>query len=390
MGNAWDATIKGEYEPPPPDHAGQRKPHWIPLVITQREIRELLAAPHMNPLELLALRTLYASGIEARELVLLKREHLQTDTASLKFDKRVALLDDETFQRLASLNWADWRWTARKLDGVLERAAKGLVGRRYAAMERKLRPQALRIAFAAHSLENGMGLFSLHNLLGFPELDDTENVIEIAVGLWLSVYDKAHPLARDHTATTRAGKKLKPADLSVDETMTMLQATSVGATGEPDRLMLRTIYAAGLRVSELTGLLVADIEADERRLFLRKAKEAKDRYTLVDSETARQLGEWIAGKSPDQLAFPWSTKYIRTFITDAAKATGLDEKFSGIRSISPHTFRHGHATHLYAGGMEPGVIKKLLGHASVEQTMDYIACGPAEWREAYDRSRRLD
>ena len=39
--------------------------------------------------------------------------------------------------------------------------------------------------------------------------------------------------------------------------------------------------------------------------------------------------------------------------------------------------------------LQPGTIKKLLGHDSVEQTMDYIACGPPDWREAYDRCRLL-
>ena len=388
MGRDWDKTIAGEYEPPPPK-AGARKPHWIPVVITRPEIRELLAAPHMHPLELLALRTLYASGIEARELVLLKREHLQTETASLRFGTREAMLDRDTCGQLASLDWSQWHWTARAIDGVLERAAKELVGKRYAAMGRKLRPQALRIAFAAHCLENGAGLFSLHDLLGFAQLNDTENVIEIAVGLWLPVYDKAHPLAvAAGQAKPRGGQQ--QSDLSLDEVLRMIHASGVGAKGQPNWLMLRIIYAAGLRVSELTKLLAADIEVDERRLFLRDAKEAKDRYTLIDSQTAENLRDLVAGMSPDTAVFPCSDKYIRDFVKAAGKATGLLAKFDAMgRTLSPHTFRRAHATHLYAGGMEPGVIKKLLGHDSVKETMHYVACGPAEWRAAYDRCQLL-
>ena len=41
-------------------------------------------------------------------------------------------------------------------------------------------------------------------------------------------------------------------------------------------------------------------------------------------------------------------------------------------------------------GMDPVIIKKLLGHASVEETMGYVACGPVAWREAYDRCHLLD
>jgi integrase/recombinase XerD len=149
-------------------------------------------------------------------------------------------------------------------------------------------------------------------------------------------------------------------------------------------------YAAGLRVNELTKLLVADVEVDERRLFLRDAKEAKDRYTLIDKGTAELLRPLVAGQHQDTVLFSVLDSRIRKSIKRAGEKTGLKAKFDALGvTLSPHTFRHAHATHLYGGGMEPAVIKKLLGHASVEQTMGYVACGPVDWREAYDRSHLL-
>jgi site-specific recombinase XerD len=385
MGKAWDKDIEGEYEPPPPDpeNPGARKPHWIPMVIGRSEVREVLAAPSLEVDERVILRVLYASGLRAKELAGLERDSLQAETKSVRFGKREVMLDAETFQQLAALDWSHWNWSVVRVKDVLKRAAADcLLGKRYKAMGRKLLPAALRVAFATHCLENGAGLFSLHNLLGYPDLDDTENVIEVAVGLWRSSYDKAHPLALGQAV--RGGKQ--QSELSLEEVLAMIQAAGEGLHHTHNGLILRTIYAAGLRVNELTKLLVADIEVDERRLFIRRAKEAKDRYTLIDRGTAELLRPLIEGQSLDTVVFPVEDSFIKEFIKKAAKATGLKAKYDAMgRSLSPHSFRHAHATHLYAGGMEPGIIKKLLGHKSVEETMGYVACGPADWREAYDR-----
>ena len=117
--------------------------------------------------------------------------------------------------------------------------------------------------------------------------------------------------------------------------------------GEERKIGGETIYAAGLRVNELTQLLVADVELDERRLFIRQAKGAKDRYTLIDKGTAELLRPLVAGQPQDAVVFPVLDSRIRQFIIRAAKATGLKEKFDNLQqTLSPHTFRHAHATHL--------------------------------------------
>jgi site-specific recombinase XerD len=345
--------------------------------------------PELEPEARLVLRTLYAAGLRGQELCGLQQENVKTDSASLQFGDREALLDHETCQQLAGVDWSRWDWPVSRITTTLHRAAKlsGL-GKRYAAVERQLLPHALRVAFAVHALENGSGLFALHHLLGYPYLGDTEMVIELAVGLWRAPYDKAHPLARP---LLRGGGK--QSELSYEEVMQMIEAAGEGIHNTHNGLILRTIYAAGLRVSELSDLRIADVEIEERRLFLRDCKEAKDRYTLIDSGTAEQLQPVLASRGLEEPVFTYRGKaikdsFVRELITAAGKKTGLGKKWHDLgRTLSPHTFRHAHATHLYAGGMEPGVIKKLLGHDSVDQTMDYVACGPSEWREAYDRCR---
>ena len=386
---AWQLDIKGEFEPeaPDPDKPTARVPYWIPLVISRAEVAQLLAAPDLTEVERLFLRTLYGSGIRPKELALLEPQNIDTALGALRFGERVALLDRETVQALSELDWDRWNWPMSRMKDVLRRAARSCaVAKRYTAMGRKLLPQALRIAFATHSLENGSGLFALHNMLGYPYLSDTQMVIEIAVGLWRGVYDQTHPLATNRLI--RGGSK--QAELAYEDVLAMMEAAGDGPNHTHDNLILRTIYAAGLRVNELTQLLVADVELDERRLFIRQAKGAKDRYTLIDKGTAELLRPLVAGQPQDTVVFPVLDSRIRQFIDRAAKKTGLKEKFDKLgETLSPHTFRHAHATHLYAAGMDPVIIKKLLGHASVEETMGYVACGPVQWREAYDRCHLL-
>jgi len=389
MGKDWDRDIAGEYKPKPPDpnKPNARVPHWIPLVISRAEVAQLLTAPDLNELEQLFLRTLYGSGIRPKELAALEHGNVDTALGGLRFGERVALLDEETVRALAELDWSRWIWPMSRMKDVLRRAARSCaVAKRYRAMERQLLPQALRIAFATHFLENGSGLFALHNLLGYPQLRDTEMVIEIAVGLWRAAYDQAHPLATDHGV--RGGGK--QAELTFEDVLAMMKAAGDGVHHTHNSLILRVIYAAGLRVNELTKLLVADIELEERRIFIRDAKEAKDRYTLIDQGTAELLRPLLAGQHQNAVVFPVKDSLIRHFIDTAGEKTGLSAKFDALgETLSPHTFRHAHATHLYNGGLDPVIIKKLLGHASVEETMGYVACGPVEWRESYDRCHLL-
>lgn len=391
MGKAWDRDIAGEYqpEPPDPDKPNAREAHWVPVVIGRGEVAQLLAAPGLSELEQLFLRTLYGSGIRPKEAAALEHSHIDLALGGLRFVDRVALLDEWTIRALWELDWDRWNWPMSRMKDVLRRAARTCaVGKRYTAMGRKLLPQALRIAFATHFLENGSGLFALHNLLGYSQLRDTEMVFEIAVGLWRAAYDQAHPLATNQHHLVRGGGK--QAELTYEDVLMLIEAAGDGLHHTHNNLILRVLYAAGLRVNELTRLLVADVELDEKRLFIRQAKEAKDRYTLIDKGTAELLRPLLAGQPQNALIFPVRDSLIRQFIDRAAEKTGLAAKFDALgETLSPHTFRHAHASHLYAAGMDPVIIKRLLGHVSVEETMGYVACGPVAWREAYARCQLL-
>lgn len=193
--------------------------------------------------------------------------------------------------------------------------------KRYTAMGGKLLPHALRVAFAVQCLENGSGLFALHNLLGFPSIRTTEMVIELSVGLWLKPYDLAHPLATGRGLSGGGGKQ---SELSVEEVRLLIEAAGDGPRHTHNDLILRTIYAAGLRISELLGLLVADVELDGGRL-----------------------------------------------------------------TLSPHTFRHAHASHLYEGGIVSRYDQEAAGPQVGRGDDGLRSLRPAHWRAAYDRCRLL-
>ena len=109
---------------------------------------------------------------------------------------------------------------------------------------------------------------------------------------------------------------------------------------------------------------------------------------LIDSTTAGLIRDFQKDKA---LAAPICTELdskLRRFITKLAKETGLDKKYDA-QSLSPHSFRHAYATHLYQHGMDVSTIKRLLGHAKLEDTAIYVKSEMPQWRAAYDRCSLL-
>ena len=145
--------------------------------------------------------------------------------------------------------------------------------------------------------------------------------------------------------------------------------------GWRERCMLELLYAAGLRVSELCGLTVGDLDlqAGLVRVF---GKGAKERLVPLHALAVRLLGEYLRNWRP--LFHPSGNHLFlnrageplsRQFIWKRIKALALE---AGIRRpISPHTFRHSFATHLLEGGADLRAVQTLLGHADISATEIY-------------------
>lgn len=172
-----------------------------------------------------------------------------------------------------------------------------------------------------------------------------------------------------------------------------LEATRLQrALRQRDRALWETAYAAGLRVSELAGATVADLDlrrgelrvtgkGDKERIGLlgRPAQAALARY-LEDGRSV--LAEVEGGAAGDALFLnhrggPLGARGIRYGLAGLARRAGLPA------GVTPHTVRHSFATHLLDGGADLRVVQELLGHASLSTTQVYTHVSSARLRTAY-------
>jgi integrase/recombinase XerD len=169
-----------------------------------------------------------------------------------------------------------------------------------------------------------------------------------------------------------------PKSLSEAEVEALLDAPDVEtAQGLRDRAMLETLYASGLRVSELVGLKTVQVSLDMNVIRI-LGKGAKERLTPLGEEAS----DWIAryqrearqqllrAHKSDALFVtarggPMTRQSFWSLVKRHARAAGIG------RAISPHTLRHAFATHLINHGADLRVVQMLLGHADISTTQIY-------------------
>ena len=169
-----------------------------------------------------------------------------------------------------------------------------------------------------------------------------------------------------------------PQSLSEAQVETLLAAPDEGTPqGLRDRAMLETLYASGLRVSELVGLKLQQVSLDMGVVRV-LGKGAKERLTPLGEEAVAWIDRYQREARPVLLA---ARKSDALFVTARGGAMtrqafwGLVKRHAataGIRTaISPHTLRHAFATHLINHGADLRVVQMLLGHADISTTQIY-------------------
>lgn len=141
------------------------------------------------------------------------------------------------------------------------------------------------------------------------------------------------------------------------------------------RTLLMTTYAAGLRVSEVCALQVADIESAPDRICLkvRQGKGAQDRYTLLSPRLLDTLRRYWCDRRPRQWLFPNPSGTAPIDPTTAQRTYAAARDAAGIaREGGIHTLRHCFATHLLESGVDLPTIQRLLGHGHISTTMRYL------------------
>lgn len=144
-------------------------------------------------------------------------------------------------------------------------------------------------------------------------------------------------------------------------------------TNPKHRALLMTTYAAGLRVSEVVGLQVSDIDSPRMAIRVRQGKGRKDRETLLSPRLLAELRAYWKVNRPRPWLFPGQDRKCPLSIGTAQKVyqRALREA-APKRSGGIHTLRHCFATHLLEAGVDPRTLQVLLGHRSINTTMRYL------------------
>jgi integrase/recombinase XerC len=214
-----------------------------------------------------------------------------------------------------------------------------------------------------------------------------------------------------------------PAHLSVDEMSRLLEMPDVSEPlGRRDRAILELFYASGLRLSELVGLDMEDVNLSPKARIVRvMGKGAKERQIPFNGSTAEAIGAWLK----DRLALRASTAAVRESKPASSLRKGPGRKpraesreplfvnFRGTRltgrsvqrlvaryvavcstrfGISPHALRHSFATHLLERGADLRAIQELLGHVQLSTTQRYTHVNATQllevYRKAHPRAKR--
>ena len=156
-----------------------------------------------------------------------------------------------------------------------------------------------------------------------------------------------------------------------------------------DRALLELMYACGLRVSEVTGLELGDVDLEEAMLRAR-GKGSKERLVPIGRQAIAALGAYNARGRPLLVGARAESKLfvnrrgggltrqgLYKIVQGHARGAGLQER------MSPHTLRHSFATHLLAGGCDLRSLQEMLGHADLATTQVYTHLSAERLKDAY-------
>ena len=184
-------------------------------------------------------------------------------------------------------------------------------------------------------------------------------------------------------------KKL-PEYLTIEEVDKLFSIIPTKATDYRNVAMLETIYATGMRVSELTNLKLSNIDFDEMIVRV-VGKGSKERIIPINNSAFNALKEYIL-EHRNYLLKTNDSDYV--FINNFGKKISRQGFFKIIKklckenginkNVSPHTLRHSFATHLLNHGADLRSIQELLGHSDISTTQIYTHLSNEKLRESYD------
>jgi len=182
-------------------------------------------------------------------------------------------------------------------------------------------------------------------------------------------------------------EKHLPSFLTEEETVRLIEASCPkNESGLRDRAILETFYSSGLRISELVGLNLDDVDFIGGIIKVR-GKGKKERIVPVGDKALQSLREYLNKRKKQTQSLFLNKRGTR--ITDRG-VRGIVAKYiriSGMKQrISPHTLRHSFATHLLNRGADLRTVQELLGHASLSTTQIYTHLTTERLKSVYDKA----
>lgn len=187
-------------------------------------------------------------------------------------------------------------------------------------------------------------------------------------------------------------KRKIPDVLSVDDITKIMEHMDMSLPqATRNRAILETLYACGLRVSELINLKISNIFWEER--FIKViGKNDKERIVPIGSEAMKYIRLYIQSDRNDTVQTGYEdyvflnrrgkslTRHmIYIIVKDTASQAGITKK------VSPHTYRHSFATHLVEGGADLRAVQDMLGHESITTTEIYTHLDQSYLKDTIDR-----
>jgi integrase/recombinase XerC len=190
----------------------------------------------------------------------------------------------------------------------------------------------------------------------------------------------------------RQDRKL-PHFLSEDDLARLLEAPPAHhPLGLRDRAILETLYSAGLRVSELTGLDLGDLDLDSGLATVR-GKGKRERLALLGPQCLAAVRRWLEARAAlpqaargraavflNKNGTRLTTRSVGRLLAKYLAQAGLDPR------ASPHSLRHSFATHLLDRGADIRSVQELLGHRSLGNTQIYTHVTTNRLRDSYDKA----
>ena len=217
---------------------------------------------------------------------------------------------------------------------------------------------------------------------GNPLAFGTQNTLLYEVKGWFKWMAKENYLPSNPASEVeglRVAYKLPEHVLTVDEVSHIINSIDANEIeGLRNRAIVEVLYSTGIRRTELTNLLVADIDQQRESLFVRQGKGRRDRCVPIGQRALTWVARYVEESRPrllvdvleqalflNQYGQPLSSSYLGHVVKRILKQAGIE------KNGSCHLFRHSMATHMLENGAELRYIQAMLGHSNINTTTIY-------------------